>query len=80
MPPHIACKPISQIINLARISHLEHKFDAGCDINDEIGPFNDAVELEGELDFEEIFFPDVHLLKVQQSVMGNRRERHRRIS
>ena len=49
----ISSNPIPQRINLARIAQLKHKFDDRYDSNDGIGPFNDAVELEGEQYFEE---------------------------
>ena len=44
----IACKPILQRINLVIKLQLENKFDGGYYSNDDIGPFNDAVELEVE--------------------------------
>ena len=44
----IACKTSPQRINISIIAQLEHKFDDGYDITDDIVPFNDAVELEGK--------------------------------
>ena len=44
-------------INLRRIVQLEDKFERGYDSDDDIGPFVDAIEAEGEQDFEENSIP-----------------------
>ena len=44
-------------INLRRIAQLEDKFETGYDSDDAIGPFMDAIDVEGEQDFEENSIP-----------------------
>ena len=44
-------------INLRRIAQLEDKFETGYDSDDALGPFMDAIEVEGEQDFEENSIP-----------------------
>ena len=44
-------------INLRRIAQLEDKFETGYDSDDALGPFTDAIEVEGEQVFEENSIP-----------------------
>ena len=61
----ISYKLIPQIFILYITSMLGYKFDEGYARNNEIGPFNDALELEGDQYFEENMVLDhvPHLLK-----------------
>ena len=51
-------KPSPQRLILDRICQLEHMFNDWYDRNDEIGPFNDAMVLEGEQYFDENMLSD----------------------
>ena len=54
----VASKLSPQKINLSIISQSEHKFDEGYEINNNIGTFNDTLDIEGDQYFKENMFWD----------------------